>query len=90
MILCALVCVVCDRLFVEKYGTKDPALQDLVRETSSRRSAESSRMVSLSSANEDDDTDGATSARNTRSSPRKTKAAVEPHRRHPEETTSTR
>ena len=65
------------RNHVAKHGTKDPELRELVREESpraGRRSTEisSTRLASLSSANEDEDTSDSTAqTRATRSSPRK-------------------
>ncbi|GJJ67959.1 hypothetical protein EMPS_00305 [Entomortierella parvispora] len=75
--------------YVSKHGTDIPSLQDLVRETTHSRE---SRLASLSSANEDEDTsDGATSARVTRSSPKKTHASTAaPSRRTRPESTSIR
>ncbi|KAF9541549.1 hypothetical protein EC957_002985 [Mortierella hygrophila] len=66
------------RQHVVKHGTSDPSLRDLLREesprASSRRSTESSRLASLSSAadgDDDDSSDGGVRTRSRRSSPKK-------------------
>ncbi|KAG0282024.1 hypothetical protein BGZ96_000907 [Linnemannia gamsii] len=65
------------RHHVVKYGANDPSLRDLFREesprASGRRSTESSRLASLSSAadDEDDSSDGVVRTRSGRSSPKK-------------------
>ncbi|KAG0057829.1 hypothetical protein BGZ83_000016 [Gryganskiella cystojenkinii] len=59
------------RHHITKHGSKDPSLRELVRELTGRRSTESSRLVSLSSANEDEDTSDTSTPRVTRSSPKK-------------------
>ncbi|KAF9919568.1 hypothetical protein FBU30_010854 [Linnemannia zychae] len=67
---------------VEKHGTTDPSLRELFREDSpkatGRRSAENTRLTSLSSANDDDDesSDGITQTRMRRASPKKTSMRV--------------